>query len=196
MHAVVSASVGMTATGLFCRCGLSCCSQEAKKAFMSMNRCRSGIGGTSFESLVHSGQVYKHTLVHYDSEKNASIFPPVSPFEPFRSSCILDLVTLHRPRIYNGIPIMPQKVYIETVGCQMNVLDSELVIGGAAQARLHAHRIAGRSRRDALQHLLRARTRGRENLLRARSRGQHLKLPQSGGGHRGARLHGARRTKS
>ncbi len=24
---------------------------------------------------------------------------------------------------------MPQKVYIETVGCQMNVLDSELVIG-------------------------------------------------------------------
>ncbi|MBY0455851.1 MAG: hypothetical protein K2V38_00790, partial [Gemmataceae bacterium] len=23
----------------------------------------------------------------------------------------------------------PQKVYIETVGCQMNVLDSELVIG-------------------------------------------------------------------
>ena len=25
---------------------------------------------------------------------------------------------------------MPQKVYIETVGCQMNVLDSELVVGG------------------------------------------------------------------
>ena len=25
---------------------------------------------------------------------------------------------------------MPQKLYIETVGCQMNVLDSELVVGG------------------------------------------------------------------
>src|SRR6476469_1126906 len=29
----------------------------------------------------------------------------------------------------NGTPTMPKKVYIETVGCQMNVLDSELVIG-------------------------------------------------------------------
>src|SRR6266550_6665787 len=25
---------------------------------------------------------------------------------------------------------MPKKLYIETVGCQMNVLDSELVVGG------------------------------------------------------------------
>src|SRR5215471_7987319 len=30
---------------------------------------------------------------------------------------------------YNGTPTMHKKVYIETVGCQMNVLDSELVIG-------------------------------------------------------------------
>ena len=27
-------------------------------------------------------------------------------------------------------PTQPKKLYIETVGCQMNVLDSELVVGG------------------------------------------------------------------
>src|SRR5207248_5985258 len=30
---------------------------------------------------------------------------------------------------YHG-PTMPKKLYIETVGCQMNVLDSEVVVGG------------------------------------------------------------------
>jgi tRNA-2-methylthio-N6-dimethylallyladenosine synthase len=33
------------------------------------------------------------------------------------------------PVLTTDTPIMPRKVYIETVGCQMNVLDSELVIG-------------------------------------------------------------------
>src|SRR5439155_27180621 len=34
------------------------------------------------------------------------------------------------PVLTTDTPIMPpKKVYIETVGCQMNVLDSELVIG-------------------------------------------------------------------
>src|SRR5262245_18883875 len=39
--------------------------------------------------------------------------------------------TIHRPApSHNGTPTMHQKrVYIDTVGCQMNVLDSELVIG-------------------------------------------------------------------
>ncbi len=30
---------------------------------------------------------------------------------------------------------MTRKVYIETVGCQMNVLDSELVVGMSCAAR-------------------------------------------------------------
>src|SRR5438105_11073528 len=29
---------------------------------------------------------------------------------------------------------MPKKLYLETVGCQMNVLDSELVVGGLRRA--------------------------------------------------------------
>ena len=33
-----------------------------------------------------------------------------------------------------------KKLYIETVGCQMNVLDSELVVGEAAQRGLRADR--------------------------------------------------------
>src|SRR5205814_2106318 len=33
------------------------------------------------------------------------------------------------PRPDRGAPAMTQKLYIETVGCQMNVLDSELVVG-------------------------------------------------------------------
>ena len=37
---------------------------------------------------------------------------------------------IHRPRVYTGIPIMiVRKVFIDTVGCQMNVLDSEVVVG-------------------------------------------------------------------
>ena len=33
---------------------------------------------------------------------------------------------------------MTKKLYIETVGCQMNVLDSELVVGGLRRAGLRA----------------------------------------------------------
>ena len=32
-----------------------------------------------------------------------------------------------------------KKLYIETVGCQMNVLDSELVVGDLRPSRVRAH---------------------------------------------------------
>ena len=44
---------------------------------------------------------------------------------------------------------MPQKVYIETVGCQMNVLDSELVLG-----QLRAHGYESVEDRDAADVIL------------------------------------------
>ena len=39
-------------------------------------------------------------------------------------------------------PCMTKKLYIETVGCQMNVLDSELVVASLRRAGLRADRTA------------------------------------------------------
>src|SRR5438132_1407414 len=50
-------------------------------------------------------------------------------FVNLASPCILNMTTSGPAPSHNGNPTMHKKVYIETVGCQMNVLDSELVIG-------------------------------------------------------------------
>ena len=90
--------------------------------------------------------------------------PPDPLFVNPASACILHLMTPPgRPRLYSGIPTMTRKVYIETVGCQMNVLDSELVVGALRRHGLRPHRRARRRRRHPLQHLLRPRARRGED---------------------------------
>src|SRR6188472_4289000 len=62
----------------------------------------------------------------------ASLYPsPVTSRSRVRRlTCVRNLGCTRGPApSHNGNPTMPKKVYIETVGCQMNVLDSELVIG-------------------------------------------------------------------
>ena len=46
-------------------------------------------------------------------------------------------------------------VYIETVGCQMNVLDSELVVASLRKRGLRAGRQSARGRHDPVQHVQR-----------------------------------------
>jgi hypothetical protein len=47
-----------------------------------------------------------------------------------------------------------KKLYIETVGCQMNLLDSELVVGKLRHEGLRADRRHRPGRHDPVQHLL------------------------------------------
>src|SRR5581483_6956116 len=55
--------------------------------------------------------------------------PPARRTRPGRLRSAIILPFPPRPRVITVTRTMPQKVYIETVGCQMNVLDSELVVG-------------------------------------------------------------------
>ena len=48
---------------------------------------------------------------------------------------------------------MPKRLYIETVGCQMNVLDSELVVADLLQAGYELVDTARAGRHDPLQYL-------------------------------------------
>ena len=68
---------------------------------------------------------------------------------------------------------MTKKLYIETVGCQMNVLDSELVVGSLRRQGYELTHEADRRRRDPLQHLQRPPTRRGQDLQRARPAARH-----------------------
>ena len=63
---------------------------------------------------------------------------------------------------------MTKKLYIETVGCQMNVLDSELVVGSLRRQGYELTHEADRRRRDPLQHLQRPPARRGQDLQRPR----------------------------
>ena len=63
---------------------------------------------------------------------------------------------------------MTKKLYIETVGCQMNVLDSELVVGSLRRQGYELTARAGRRRRDLLQHVQRPPARRGQDLQRPR----------------------------
>ena len=82
------------------------------------------------------------------------------------------------------------KLYIETVGCQMNVLDSELVVGSLRRQGYELTDDAGRRRRDPLQHLLRPRARRGQDLLAPSAGCGTHKQQQPETGHRRPRLHG------
>ena len=56
---------------------------------------------------------------------------------------------------------MSHRVYIQTVGCQMNVLDSELVAADLMQAGYELVHSLARGRYDPLQHVQRPPTCGR-----------------------------------
>ena len=84
---------------------------------------------------------------------------------------------------------MAKKLYIETVGCQMNVLDSELVVGSAAPPGLRTDARGHRRRRDPLQHLQRPPARRGQDLQRPRPAARPQATP-SRQGRRRARLHG------
>ena len=60
-----------------------------------------------------------------------------------------------------------KKLYIETVGCQMNVLDSELVVAQLRERGLRADRRHRPGRRDPLQHVLGPAARRGQDLQRA-----------------------------
>ena len=59
-----------------------------------------------------------------------------------------------------------KKLYIETVGCQMNVLDSELVVGKLRDEGYELTDDIDAGRRDPLQHLLRPPARRGQDLQR------------------------------
>ena len=65
-------------------------------------------------------------------------------------------------------PTAKKKLYIETVGCQMNVLDSELVVGKLRQRGVRADRRHRPGRHDPLQHLLGPPARRGQDLQRPR----------------------------
>ena len=73
-----------------------------------------------------------------------------------------------------------KKLYIETVGCQMNLLDSELVVGQAPERGLRADRRHQPGRHDPLQHLLGP----------AARRGQDLQCPGPDPAAQGAQARG------
>src|SRR2546428_313271 len=54
-----------------------------------------------------------------------------APSKPNCAACVARHLSpkTHNPRATGSRTIMAKKLYIETVGCQMNVLDSELVVG-------------------------------------------------------------------
>ena len=81
--------------------------------------------------------------------------------------------SLVRPGLIPGPPEPPmqtdtKKLYIETVGCQMNVLDSELVVGSLRRQGYELTDDVDRRRHDPLQHLLRPPARRGQDLLRPR----------------------------
>ena len=84
----------------------------------------------------------------------------------------------------------PRKLYIETVGCQMNLLDSELVVAKLRQRRLRADRRHQPGRRDPLQHLLGAAARRGQDLQRP-GPDQAAQGAQARADDRRAGLHGA-----
>ena len=54
---------------------------------------------------------------------------------------------------------MSGRLYIETVGCQMNVLDSEMIVASLRKRGYEVVTDVQRCRRHSLQHLQRAGTR-------------------------------------
>src|SRR5438105_1275010 len=102
-----------TATSL--RCKVS----NALKSWRFLPKSKTGGRGSPMPAELH-----KSRTSLYPSPDTLSV-PRAAPH-------LLSQSRLHAERpapSHNGTPTMPQKVYIETVGCQMNVLDSELVIG-------------------------------------------------------------------
>ena len=83
-----------------------------------------------------------------------------------------------------------KKLYIETVGCQMNVLDSELVVGSLRNAGLRADRRLDRRRHDPVQHLLASASTPRTRSTPPSAGSGTLKKQQPEQGHRRPRLHG------
>ena len=61
---------------------------------------------------------------------------------------------------------MPKRLYIDTVGCQMNVLDSELVAASLLRGRLRAGRQPAPGRHDPVQHVQRPPARRGQDLQR------------------------------
>ena len=59
---------------------------------------------------------------------------------------------------------MPKSFYIETVGCQMNVLDSELVVADLLRGGLRADRQPAQADIDPVEHVQRPATRRGQNL--------------------------------
>ena len=75
-----------------------------------------------------------------------------------------------RDRWPTNRPRQPRKkLYIETVGCQMNLLDSELVVAKLRERRLRADRRHQPGRHDPLQHVLGPAARRGQDLQRARA---------------------------
>ena len=84
---------------------------------------------------------------------------------------------------------MSKKLYLETVGCQMNMLDSELVVASLRTAGLRAGRRADRSRHHPVQHVQRPPACRGQDLQRP-GPAEAAKQRQPEQDHRRAGLHG------
>ena len=87
---------------------------------------------------------------------------------------------------------MAKRLYIETVGCQMNMLDSELVVASLRKAGLRAGRQPGQGRHDPVQHLQRPAACRRQDLQRP-GPAEARQEAQPAQDHRRAGLHGPER---
>ena len=88
---------------------------------------------------------------------------------------------------------MAKQLYIETVGCQMNMLDSELVVASLPQAGLRAGRHAAPRPTRSCSTRAASGSMPKTRSTRALGRLKHAKNAQPAQDHRRAGLHGSER---